>query len=271
MEKAMVQRNSLCNPYFTQLMDSDMKKREKEEFIRQYSDLVKYMALRMVSRLPSSVQADDLFNAGIIGLIDAIDKFDAGQGIQFETYAKIRVRGAMLDEVRAMDWVPRSLRQKSNELAKVCALLEQKSGRQPTDEEVARHLGVSLNEYYKLLDDIKGISFLPEDIHEAVTENEHSQALASDADQLFDHTYRQELRSYLAAAIGSLSKKEQLVLSLYYYEELTMKEIGAVLGYTESRISQIHTKAVLRLRTRLSRSLKREDLPEQLALTALCG
>jgi len=237
---------------------------DKERMILQHSDLVKYMALRLVSRLPNNIQVDDLYNAGIIGLIDAIDKFDPGQGIQFETYAKIRIRGAMLDEIRSMDWVPRSLRQKSSELERTCLALEQRLGRDASDEEIADQLGISMESYFKLLDEIKGISILPEDIHDAFQENRGSAFLATESDELFRLIHQKELRAHLAEAIRSLSEKEQQVLALYYYEELTMKEVGAVLGYTESRISQIHTKAVLRLRTRLARKLRREDLPEYL-------
>jgi RNA polymerase sigma factor FliA len=252
------------NPYLAQRVDGAIGPQEKEQMILQHCGLVKFMALRLASRLPSSVQMDDLFNAGIIGLIDAIDKFDASQGIQFETYAKIRIRGAMLDEIRAMDWVPRSLRQKGSMVERAHVALEQKLGRDPSDEEISRELGVNLHEYHQLVDEIKGISILPEDIQEAVQENRGSHLLATAPDEPFQHRYREEIKSLLASAIDTLPKKEQTVLSLYYYDELTMKEIGAVLGYTESRISQIHTKAVLKLRTRLVRKLRKEDLPEHL-------
>ena len=129
------------------------------------------------------------------------------------------------------------------------------------EEEIADELQVSMNEFHKMLDETKGISFLPENIHEVIRENRESHALASGSDELFDSTYRREIQKHLAEAIRGLSEKEQLVLSLYYYEELTMKEIGVTLGYTESRISQIHTKAVLKLKTRLAKKLKPEDLP----------
>jgi RNA polymerase sigma factor for flagellar operon FliA len=239
-----------------------MERDKKEQLVLQHYNMVKYMALRLASRLPNNISADDLFNTGIIGLIDAIDKFDKNQGIQFETYARIRIRGAMLDEIRAMDWIPRSLRQKSSEIEKTCLALEQKLGHYPSDEEVASEMGISLNDYYKMLDDIKGISLLPEDIHEILSENRGSHSIATESDELFKQAYRGELRRHLSEAIEGLSKKEQLVLSFYYFEELTMKEIGLVMGYTESRISQIHTKAILRLRTRLARKFKTDDLPD---------
>ncbi|RPJ08093.1 MAG: FliA/WhiG family RNA polymerase sigma factor [Deltaproteobacteria bacterium] len=259
----MLQTSSLpVNQYVMQKVNGQVSAQEKEQLILRYYDLVKYIALRLVSRLPNNVQVDDLFNAGIIGLIDAIDKFDVSQGIQFETYAKIRVRGAMLDEIRSMDWIPRSLRQKSNELERTCLALEQKLGSHPSDEVIAAELGISVKDYFRLLDEIKGISLMPEDIHDTLVENSGGSSLSSESEELFEKTYQQEIKVHLTDAIKTLAEKEQLVLSLYYYEELTMKEIGVVLGYTESRISQIHTKAILRLRTRLSRKLKKDDLPE---------
>ncbi len=232
----------------------------KEEMILRHLDLVKYIALRLAPRLPGDISVDDLFNSGIIGLMDAIDKFDPAQQIQFKTYAKIRIKGAMLDEMRAMDWIPRSFRQKSSHLEHTLASLEKKLGHQPTDEEAAAELKLTLDEYYKLLDEIKSISVLPMEILDALQETQTEGQLGVHADNPVQSIYREQIRQQLAEAISTLSKNEQLVLSLYYYEELTMKEIGVILGYTESRISQLHTKAVLRLRSRLTRSCRKEDL-----------
>ncbi len=234
---------------------------DKERAILEHSDLVKYIALRLVSRLPDHIAIEDLMSAGTLGLIDAIEKYDSTQGIPFEYYAKIRIKGAMLDEIRSMDWVPRSLRQKSSLMEKANVTLEQRLGRDATEEEIASELNVSMDEFHKMLDEIKGISFLPENIHEIIRENRESHMLASGSEELFDSTYRKEIQKHLAEAILSLSEKEQLVLSLYYYDELTMKEIGVTLGYTESRISQIHTKAVLKLKTKLAKKLRPDDLP----------
>lgn len=256
------------NAYSNHKPGNELSGEEKEQLILQYCDLVKYAALRLRSRLPSSVQFDDLFNAGVIGLMDALDKFDVSLGIQFQTYAKIRIKGAMLDEIRAMDWIPRSLRQKSNELQKTYAVLEQKLGRDPTDEEVAAELNLSLDDYYKLLEESRVVSLLPEDIGNLVQDDHVDHALATESAELFQKAYHQELKTHLTEAIASLPKKEQLVLALYYYEELTMKEIGQILDYTESRICQIHTKAVLKLRTKLARKLKREDLPDDLKVAS---
>jgi RNA polymerase sigma factor for flagellar operon FliA len=228
----------------------------------EHGDLVKFIAFRLISRLPDHIAVEDLISAGILGLIDAIEKYDSAQGIPFEHYAKIRIKGAMLDEIRSMDWIPRSLRQKSSVIEKTCISLEQRLGRDPSKEEIAQELNVSLGEYHKLMDEIKGISFLPENIHDIIHENRESNALSSDSEELFNCAYREEIRTHLAEAITGLAEKEQLVLSLYYYEELTMKEIGVTLGYTESRISQIHTKAMLKLKVKLSKKLKADDLPE---------
>ncbi len=259
------------NPYATQGGEGNPAQSDRERIVLEHSNLVKYIALRLVSRLPDHIAVEDLMSAGILGLIDAIEKYDSTQGIPFEYYAKIRIKGAMLDEIRSMDWVPRSLRQKSAMLEKVCVSLEQRLGRDPTEEEVASDLGVSTEEFHKLLDEIKGISFLPENIHEVIRENRESHMLASGSEELFDLAYRKEIQQHLAEAIEGLAEKEQLVLSLYYYEELTMKEIGAVLGYTESRISQIHTKAVIKLKTKLAKRLKPDDLPGFIAQSEIRG
>jgi RNA polymerase sigma factor for flagellar operon FliA len=249
------------NPYGNQGAEFLGTMSERDKAVMEHSDLVRYVAFRLISRLPDHIAVEDLISAGVLGLMDAIEKYDSCQGIPFEYYAKIRIKGAMLDEIRSMDWVPRSLRQKSSLVEKACVNLEQRLGRDPTEEETAAELNLDMDEFHKLLDEIKGISFLPENIHDFVRENRESHAFCSGSEELFDATYREEIRVHLAQAIAGLAEKEQLVLSLYYYEELTMKEIGAVLGYTESRISQIHTKAVLKLKTRLARRLKADDLP----------
>ncbi|WP_448383045.1 FliA/WhiG family RNA polymerase sigma factor [Desulfosoma sp.] len=234
----------------------------REEAVIQYYALVRHTAYRLAARLPSSVSMEDLCAAGVIGLMDAIDKYDPDQGVSFENYARIRIRGAMLDEIRNMDWIPRSLRQKSSEMEKVCAALEMKLGRFPEDEEIAAELGLDLDAYFELLDSLKGISLVPEDLHEYIQENRASAHLATDPDEILHHIHKGQMQRILAECIETLSEKEKLVLSLYYFEDLTMKEVGAVMGYTESRISQIHTKAVLKLRLRLAKRLNSEDLPD---------
>ena len=234
-----------------------MSPEEREALILEHTPLIRYVAGRIAMRLPSHVVLDDLMSAGVLGLIDAVDKFDPAKKVKFKTYAEFRIRGAILDELRAMDWVPRSVRRKSTNLEGVYNRLQNRLGRPAADEEVAQELGVSLEEFYKLLDEVRGVNLLSLDDSE-------SPLAKLDSEQILKAMGRQEegedplvllglaeLRNQVAKAIEGLPEKEMLVVSLYYYDELTMREIGEVLGYTESRISQMHTKAILRLRARL--------------------
>ncbi len=253
----------LANPSYPEEVDLvRLECGNRDEAILKYYPLVRHTAYRLAARLPNTTSIEDLCAAGVIGLMDAINKYDPEQGVSFENYARIRIRGAMLDEIRNMDWIPRSLRQKSSEMEKVCAALEKKLGRFPEDEEIAAEMGMDLEAYYELLDNLKGISFIPEDLHEYIQENREPAHLATDPDETFRLIHKGQMQQILAECIETLSEKEKLVLSLYYFEDLTMKEVGAVMGYTESRISQIHTKAVLKLRLRLSKRLNPDDLPD---------
>ena len=230
---------------------------ERNEYIEKYSPLIRYVADRLASRLPPSVARDDLVSAGILGLIDAVDKFDASRKILFKTYAEFRIKGAMLDELRSMDWVPRSVRKKSSQLEKAYQVLEAELGRPATDDEVAGALKLSIEEFHRLVDDVKGVGILDfeffrnasgagrGDLFELVADEETKDALMV--------LGLSEARQIVAEAITALPEKERLVVTLYYFEELTMKEVGEVMGYTESRISQLHTKCLMRLRGRLRR------------------
>jgi RNA polymerase sigma factor for flagellar operon FliA len=231
----------------------------REQLIVGYSPLVKYVAGRVAIGLPPNVEFDDLVSYGIFGLIDAIDKFDPERGIKFETYAIARIRGAIMDGLRNNDWVPRSVRQKAKELEKVCNELENRLGRYATDQEISASLNISLEEFYRLLKEVSctTLSSLdeiwltknPEDDNVRVLdliENEES----SDPEQLYEIA---ELKAALTKAIDALSDREKLVITLYYYEGLTLKEIGETLNISESRVSQIHTKAIFRLQGRLTR------------------
>lgn len=232
---------------------------KRDELILTYTPLIKYIATRLASRLPSHISLDDLISSGIIGLIDAIDKFDLAKNVQFKTYAEFRVKGAMLDELRALDWVPRSVRGKCSQLENAYSIMEQRLGRAATDEEMAQHMGLSLEEFHGLLDETKAITFM--DI-ELLKQNA-PELRGSNFDELLEQTSVDpfsalsfaQIRGLVAQAITELPDKEKLVVSLYYFEELTMKEIGLVLDYTESRISQMHSKAVMRLRAKLKKSL----------------
>ena len=217
--------------------------------------MIKHLALRIAMRLPSHIELEDLINSGVIGLMDAIEKFDPEKGVRFETYAEFRIRGAILDELRAQDWVSRSVRQKANQLSRAYAELEQRLGRSATDEEVMSKLGLDRESFYKLVDRVRSISLINWD---EITGREKLDGTTGEipsdfwkgTDPFRDLNLRR-VRQVLQNAIEVLPEKERIVVSLYYYADLNMKEIGEVLDITESRISQIHTKAILRLRGRI--------------------
>jgi RNA polymerase sigma factor FliA len=229
---------------------------ERDQLIIQYLPWVKFIALRMAAKLPSHIQAEDLISAGVIGLIDALDKFNPTREVQFKTYAQIRIQGAMKDELRALDWASRSMRQKVKRLEHAYATLEQEFGRPPSSEEVASSLGVEMDAFEEMLDDVKGTSLISlEDLGQGPPSEDKSDLLEAlltrqDQDPL-EVLNLHDLKKALTLTIAELPEKERLVLSLYYFEELTMKEVGKVLSLTESRISQLHTQAVLRLRGKL--------------------
>ena len=235
----------------------------REEVIKRYSPMIKYVANRIAMRLPPHIEVDDLISVGVLGLMDAISKYDSSRGAKFKTYAEFRVRGAILDELRAMDWVPRSIRQKASNVDKVVQKLQAKLSRSPEDEEVAEEMGISLNQFHDTLNETKSIPvFSLEDLGIAKESGEQQSlldCLAGKADADPQTQIRLiELKEIIAKAIDALPEKERLMVSLYYYEELTMKEIGAVLEITESRVSQIHSKAVYRLRTKLKAIIAEE-------------
>ena len=237
---------------------------KREELILKYFPLIKYIAGKLAMRLPPNVSQDDLISSGVIGLMDAVEKFDSSKKIRFKTYAEFRIRGAMLDELRSLDWVPRSIRKKITELEKTYEYLEKDLNRPPKDKEVAGALGISLEKFYKLLDKTKNVTFLDvETIRRRMSDNNEKDLfdlIADDSDiDPFDLLNKNEIKEILIKAITALPEKEKIVISLYYYEDLTMREIGEIMGYTESRISQMHTKAMLRLRVRLSSVSKEID------------
>lgn len=237
------------------------KTQDRDEMILQYTPLIKYIAHRLAIRLPSHISINDLISAGVIGLMDALTKFDPGKKVEFKTYAEFRIRGAMIDELRSMDWVPRSVRQKATQIERTINQLEKKKGRSVEDEEIASEIGISLDAYYEMMKDLHGLS--PLDMDE-VQKRFPRLSLEEILDSLVDseendpfHQYSlKELKKVLARAIDDLSSRERMVISLYYFEELTLKEIGEALNLTESRICQIHTKGVLKLRARLKRYLE---------------
>lgn len=231
----------------------------KEAIILKYSHLVKYVAGRISIGLPSNIEFDDLVSYGIFGLIDAIDKFDRSRGIKFETYAIARIRGSILDELRKNDWIPRSIRQKAKELERTYAELENRFGRSATDHEMCSALNMSIEDFHHLLSEVSCTTLNSlDELWMTHTGDEDSVRLLDlirsneDDDPLFQLEV-DELKTSLAAAIDSLPERERMVISLYYYDGLTLKEISQVMEVSESRISQIHTNAIYRLRGRLTR------------------
>ncbi len=228
-------------------------KKKRDELIMQYAPLVKNIVGRLAAKLPiDSADKEDLINVGIMGLMSALDKFDKARNVQFETYASFRIRGAVLDELRAKDWVPRATRSKDNKLENAMEVLRKKLGRAPAEEEIARELDITLEEYYKLLDEAKYISListedLPPDYLERFSSEDIMEEISSG--NPLNLLMTMETKDKLKNAIDDLPQKERLVLSLYYYEELTMKETGRVMDLTESRVCQLHAQAVLRLRS----------------------
>ncbi|HUT71833.1 MAG TPA: FliA/WhiG family RNA polymerase sigma factor [Desulfatiglandales bacterium] len=223
----------------------------REELIVKYAPLVKYIAGRMAIRVPPNISREELISAGIVGLLDALDKFDSGMGIKFQTYAEHRIRGAILDELRKMDWIPRSVRKDIHRVEDAITALNSRLNRDPDDLEVAQEIGVDIDTYYKMISRAQGVGLLSLD---KVMEDGFAPAFtkqASGGPSPFDELKVKEVRNVISKILSDLSEKEQLVITLYYYEELTLKEIAAVLSLTESRISQIHSKSIIRLRAKL--------------------
>lgn len=231
-------------------MYSDVQKHDYEQLVREYATLVKRIAHHLIGRLPDSVQLDDLIQAGMIGLLEAARKYDGGKGASFETYAGIRIRGAMLDEIRKGDWAPRSVHRNSRRISEAIKQIESAKGRDAEDSEVAGFLGISQDEYHAILKDSAGCRLFS--FEEVVEKSESGfDVFEDESPNPLDGIERESFQRQLADAIRHLPEREQLVLALYYDEELNLKEIGAVLGVSESRVSQLHSQAAHRLRARL--------------------
>jgi RNA polymerase sigma factor for flagellar operon FliA len=238
----------------------------KDEIIIEYAPLIKYIAQKIAARLPSNIELDDLISCGVIGLMDAIEKFDPSMDNKFKTYAEFRIRGAILDELRAQDWVPRSVREKAKLVERTYSKLESELGRPATDEEMCKELDCTQEEFHDLLNKAKSISLL--NIDDSASFNRGDKKLLAglmedhrDSNPFSAVSYK-NTRDKIKDGIKNLPEKQRLVLSLYYYEDLNLKEIGQVLDVTESRVSQLHTQAILKLRGKL-KSVFQE--PEDLA------
>jgi RNA polymerase sigma factor for flagellar operon FliA len=229
----------------------------REAFIKQYAPLVKYVAGKVAVGMPHNVEFDDLVGFGFFGLLDAIDKFDPDKNVKFKTYAVTRIRGAIFDELRTIDWVPRSVRQKTREVEEAIGTLEAQLGRTATDQEIASSMGMDESEYLKTIMKISGTSILSlNDVWFSGDENDKvsiGDSIESPASLNPDVVVeKDEIRRVIVKAINELPEKEKKILVLYYFEDLTLKEIGRVLKVTESRVSQLHTKAIVRLRSKLT-------------------
>jgi RNA polymerase sigma factor FliA len=227
---------------------------ERDLLLMEHLPTVRYLARRIHERLPQHVELDDLVSAGVVGLIDAFSKFDHNKKVQFKSYAQFRIRGAILDSLRTLDWSPRELRRKGRAVEEAIRSVTQRVGRAPSEQEIATQMELSLADYQGLLGDLKGLEI--GSLHMERSEDSGDEELAyipgsPEEDPLF-RCLKGEMKQRLADAIDELPEKERMVLTLYYYEELTMREIGLTLGVVESRVSQIHSSAVLRLRTALA-------------------
>ena len=231
--------------------------RIRDKFVKQYAPLVKYVAGKVAIGMPHNVEFDDLVGFGVFGLFDAIEKFDPEKHVKFKTYAVTRIRGAIFDELRSIDWVPRSVRQKAREVEDAVRRLETSLGRSANDREIAKEMGVGLRDFQKLMLKISGTSILSlNDVWYTGEDNDKISIVESiesptslNPDTIVE---KEEIKRVIIEAISELPDKEKKVLVLYYYEDLTLKEIGKVLEVTESRISQLHTKAIMRLRAKLT-------------------
>lgn len=227
---------------------------EREQILIEHLPVVRYIARRIHEHLPAHVEMDDLVSAGMIGLADAFNKFDAGKKVQFRSYAQFRIRGAILDSLRTLDWSPRDLRRKGRAIETAMHKLAGRLGRTPMENEVAEEMDMSLDEYQHLLTDLRGLEIGSLDVahSEDSSEDEVAYVPGSPEEGPLFQCLKAEMREKLAEAISALPERERLVLTLYYYEEMTMKEIGLTLDVVESRVSQIHTSAVLHLRSLLA-------------------
>ncbi|VBB08068.1 rna polymerase sigma-70 [Lucifera butyrica] len=245
IEKCDVQATKLNRLW--QEFTATRKAEIREKLIEHYLPLVKMVAGRIAIGLPQHVDKDDLISNGFFGLLDAVERFDLSRGIKFETYAVTRIRGSILDAIRAQDWVPATVRHKARQYQQTLSLLEHRLGRSATDEEIAVELGISVHEFYGFLTQLNATTLIP---LEEFTKTETPANVSMNPSQFIED---EEIKRTLTRAIDKLPEKERLIVTLYYYEGLTLKEISLILKLSEARISQLHTKAVFRLRGALSR------------------
>jgi len=224
----------------------------QEEQVNKYVPLVKRIAYHMMARLPASVEVDDLIQVGLIGLMDAVSRFDGTQGAQFESYATQRIRGAMLDELREADWLPRHVRQKSRQIETAIHALQQRLGKPPTEQEISKEMGIPIDQYQGMLNDVKGSQLLYyEDFSDDDSANFLERYLVDGSSDPLALLEDEGFRASLIEAIHTLPERERSMMGMYYEQDMNFKEIGAVLGVSESRVCQLHSQAIARLRGRL--------------------
>ena len=254
--------NSLLRKYKEE--PNKLTSQQKDKLIMEYAPLIKFIAQKIAVRLPSNIELDDLISSGVIGLMDAIEKYDPTRDNKFKTYAEFRIRGSILDELRAQDWVPRSVRDKAKLLDRTFVNLEAELGRQPTDEEVCDKLGISIDEFHDMVNQVRPVSVLSID-DSATFSNVDKKSILNllegcKLNNPLTQLNMKSVKEIVTQSIEDLPERQRLVLSLYYYEDLNLKEIGKILRVTESRVSQLHAQAITRLRARLSAHFEDQEI-----------
>jgi len=254
--------NSLLQKYKEE--PGKLSPQQKDKLIMEYAPLIKFIAQKIAIRLPSNIELDDLISSGVIGLMDAINKYDPSRDNKFKTYAEFRIRGSILDELRAQDWVPRSVRDKAKMLDRTLVKMEAQLGRSATDKEVAGCLGISMDEFYDLVNQVRPVSILSIDDAATFSNVDKKSILNLLEGCKLNNPYTQlntkSVKEAVTKAIEDLPERQRLVLSLYYYEDLNLKEIGMILRVTESRVSQLHAQAIIRLRAKLTQYFENKKL-----------
>lgn len=254
--------NSLLRKYKEE--PNKLTSQQKDKLIMEYAPLIKFIAQKIAVRLPSNIELDDLISSGVIGLMDAIEKYDPTRDNKFKTYAEFRIRGSILDELRAQDWVPRSVRDKAKLLDRTFVNLEAELGRSPSDEEVCEKLGITIDEFHDMVNQVRPVSVLSID-DQATYSNVDKKSILNliegcKLNNPFNQLNLKSVKKVVTQSIEELPERQRLVLSLYYYEDLNLKEIGKILRVTESRVSQLHAQAIARLRAKLSNHFEEQEI-----------
>ena len=247
---------------FTAKISNTLTEEERKRLIEEYTPLIRFIAKKISIRLPANIDVEDLVSSGVIGLMDAIEKYDPTRDNKFKTYAEFRIRGSILDELRAQDWVPRSVRDKAKMLDRATSNLEAELGRPPTDIEIAEHLGLTINEFYNLVNQVRPVNVLSIDevsSFSSVDRKSFLNILQGGNDPFYSLNVK-SIKKVIKQLIEELPERQRIVLSLYYYEGFNLKKIGTILGVTESRVSQLHAQAIRRLKVKLQQKFKEHEL-----------